>query len=288
MHRNPVTAGGGRIKWIYSSYSLLVSSSTHQINLDTSRAHRIVAINYATANGTSTTPDSVVMDRFSPSVTGGTYTSVFGMTYSDNSGTEGTGLVVEVFDVSAGSSVFQVQGQTAEDYYGSMVLVFYDSGAVDPLEVKSFTSSRDDQLDYNYDANYTTTKFWGINESDTLALQEQNVAEVTVTGLPSLASTMIVLYHGYGNNYSPKSTDIEHGNSNEGFCILRRIAGQTNTKVTPVLKMKVDGTNPEGQGTSSWAGFNVYDGTKFNALSDLYLSTNTAFSQGDILGALTF
>lgn len=288
MHRNPVNAGVRKAKWIYSSYSLLVTSATHQINLNTSRAHRIVVINYATANGTTTTPDSVVMRDYTPVVTGGTYTDVFGLDYNDGSGTEGTGLVISIYDVSAGSSVFQVQGQSAEDYYGSMALVFYDSGATDPLEIKAFSSIRDDQSDYNYDANYTTTKFWGINESATFSLFENGVASVTVTGLPSFASTMIVLYHGYGNNYAAGSADIEHSDSNEGFCILRKTAGQTNTKVTPVFKIKVDATNPEGQVSSSWAGFNVYDGTKFNALSDLYLSTNTGFSQGDILGALTF
>ncbi len=288
MRRSPAISGQRRLKWVYSSYSLLVSSSTHQINLDTSRAHRIVVINYATANGTTTTPDSVVMDDLIPTVTNGTYTDVFGMSYTDNAGTEGTGLVISIFDVSAGSTVFEVQGQTAEDYYGSMLLVFYDSGGTDALESKSFTSSRDDQTDYSYDANYTSIKFWGINESSTLALHEQNVTGATITGLSPSAQALIVLYHGYGNNYAAASADVEHSDSNEGFCILRKTAGEINTKVTPVFKIKVDAANPEGQGTSSWAGFNVYSGTQFGSTSDLYLSTNTGFSQGDILGALIF
>lgn len=285
MFHKPVFGGRPQRKWKYIGY--VYPNNTVVTIDDTSKVHRIVAINYCTANGTATTTDTVNVDSpiASASPVGGS-SQVFGYLYQDNLGDEGTGYEVMIHDIPTGNTTVTIAAQTVEDYYWGMALIFQEvPGFTDPLVAKSFTASR---TDVPGEGGYTVTNpaiaHWSISEAGTVSLSENAHTDGVIGGFSNDSSAIVVFYHGYGTSYSPTSASPDFANFN--FCRMRKAAGVPGVYHPEEAKIVYDPTVDAGSGSLAIAV--VFDGTVYDNLSEIVYVTNEQFSQGDNMFAVMF
>ncbi len=257
---------------------------TEADGVSATKAHRIIAINYCTANGTATTTDSVIVDAPTISSSSTSPSVVFNYVYQDNAGDEGTGYHIIIADVPVGATSISSAAQTVEDYYGSIAFLFSSSSATDMLESKQFVSSRNDSTgEGSFGGTYPAIALWSITQAGTASLQESGVSDGTVSGLSNNASALVLFYHGYGTNFSQASAIPGYPTD---FAILRRTSGDNTNPYSPLAKTIFD---PQAvSGSSSYAVGYVFSGKDFNGLSEILYVTNTQYAQGDCMMAIQF
>jgi hypothetical protein len=272
--------------WKYLTYFLPNEAGTFTIT-DTSKKHKVVAINYCTANGTATTTDSVIVDPPTTTSSNSDASKIFGYLYQDNAGDEGTGYEVHIYDIPAGNTSFSVSGQTVEDYYYSLAIVFQEvPGITDPLSAKSFTATRDDAAgagEGTLTAN-SAVAHWSITEAGTISFTDIGYLGGVVGNLSNSSSAMVVFYHGYGTGYIPNSAEPEFANGM--FCKMRKVSGVAGVYHSEEAHIVIDPTVLSN--TSSYAAAVIFNGTIYNSFSELVYVTNDSYAQGDNMFAVMF
>jgi hypothetical protein len=280
--------GGPKLRaWKYINYFFPNETGTFSIP-DSSKKYRVIAINYCTANGTATTTDTVNVDTPTITCSNGDATVVFGYLYQDNLGDEGTGYEVRISDIPAGNTAISVTGQTVEDYYYSLAIVFQEvPGFIDTLAAKSFTATRNDAAgagEGTITAANSAVAHWSITEAGTTALDEVGHSDGVVGNLSNNSSAMVVFYHGYGTSYSPTSAAPEFANGM--FCKMRKVSGVAGVYHPEEAHIVID---PNAlSNSSSYAAAVIFNGTVYNSLSELVYVTNTGYAQGDNMFAVMF
>lgn len=234
---------------------------------DATKEHLMVVINYATANGTTTTTDSVSIDRPTVNAVGGTASDYWDAWSEDNTGDEGTGTYMRIYRLTSGTQSVTVTAQTVEDYYGTLALLFKNNGKTEIAAVRKPTTTTVAQTTINVEISNLNVGDYFTHAGGTLSLTESGVNEIFISGFEKKSSAMIVFTHGYGTT--------DDFNLNE-FAKLTR--NGSLDPATPVASF-----SNVGSSLSSWIEVRVYDGLDIRSNGQLRVETNKNYGQGDAI-----
>ena len=243
------------------------------ITLDSTKDYLIFQINYATANGSTLTTDSVSLTTTASTNTGGTYSHLYRTQIVDNTGDEGTGTFINISSAIKCQSISFTM-QAVEDYSATFMIIFEDRGA----------SYQPSVADFNWTLSSGTQNPWSsesipntnigtflAHASDVTSLRESSRNSWTLTNISDNASGILVFYHGYGGSELSTTT-----------AVLTRQSDIT----APVVEQKFIANL--GVGNSSSYSLRIFSGNDVYGDSTLILSSDDAFSQGDAIVAFLF